>query len=136
MIKQKIKLFLYMNFFLLLYLPYIILLWCRSSRIVLLKGVDKDGFVWLVLFYKVIVIHVLCCFSPRLTFPYLAPMLTFPYLAPMLTFSYLAPMPTFPYLATVLLYAGTPIMEVERHTKYLKILMHHFFSTGMVLIDR
>ncbi|EOY15377.1 Pyridoxin 5'-phosphate oxidase isoform 5 [Theobroma cacao] len=48
-----------------------------SSRMVLLKSVDKDGFVW--------------C---------------------------------------------TPIMKVGRHASYQKILMHHFFSTGMGLIGR
>jgi hypothetical protein len=74
---------------------------------VLLKGVDKDGFVWFVSI-TVIVVHTVYNIFLK-----------------MLVFSYL-----------LLLYAGTPIMIVERHMNYLIIPMHLCFSTGTVLIDR
>lgn len=75
---------------------------------VLLKGVDKDGFVWFVS-VTVIVVHTVDNIFLKLMF-----------------FSYLL----------LSLYAGIPIMTVERHMTYLIIPTHHCFSIGMVLIVR
>lgn len=103
--------FIYMELFDLFLLILSHLTFCyRSSRMVLLKGVDRDRFVWFVLISN-------CC---GITYSWQC----FP------------ANDWFFLILLLLLYAGTPIMKVERHVNYLIIPMHHCFSIGMVLIDR
>lgn len=76
---------------------------------VLLKGVDRGGFVWSVMFFY--------------------------YNGNAAIKSVFGQMFSSPMLQSFL-NAGAPIMKVERHVNYVKILTHLFFSTGMVEIGR
>lgn len=92
---------------------------------VLLKGVDKDGFVWSVLLFIIIIIIILFTFTCQFIVMFL--MLFAPLFCNfMRLFS----------IYFVFSYVGIPITKVERLINYLKILGLHFFFTGMLLTVR